>query len=61
VTWNVENVALTGTYSAPSMAETGSSVNISAVGTSDSLSYYWAENGTSTWIAEQVAPPGSVR
>jgi hypothetical protein len=43
------------------MAETGSSVNISAVGTSDSLSYYWAENGTSTWIAEQVAPPGSVR
>jgi hypothetical protein len=61
VTWNVENVALTGTYSAPSMAETGSSVNISAVGTSDSLSYYWAQNGTSTWIAEQVAPPGSVR
>jgi hypothetical protein len=43
VTCNVENVALTGTYSAPSMAETGSSVNISAVGTSDSLCFYWAE------------------
>jgi hypothetical protein len=61
VTWNVENVALSGTSSAPSMAETGSSVNISAVGSGDRLNFYWAENGTDNWITEQVAPPGSVR
>jgi hypothetical protein len=35
--------------------------NISAVGTSDSLNFYCTENGTDTWTAEQVAPPGSVR
>jgi len=27
----------------------------------DSLKFYWAFNGTNTWHAETVAPPGSVR
>jgi hypothetical protein len=34
--------------------------NITAAGTKGRLKYYWAINGTTTWHAEQVAPPGSL-
>jgi hypothetical protein len=60
--WHAKTVAgKSTTYSAPSIAETSSSANITAVGSSDSLMFYWAANTSSTWQAEQVAPAGSVR
>jgi hypothetical protein len=45
----------------PSIAETSTSASITAVGASDSLKFYQAADGTSTWQTEQVAPAGSVR
>jgi len=43
------------------MTVNGNNVNIAAMGPNHKLKLYWAVNGTPTWHAEQVAPPGSVR
>jgi hypothetical protein len=42
------------TYSALSMTTDGNSVNVTARGTGQSLWFYWAVNGSSTWHPEQV-------
>jgi hypothetical protein len=42
----------------PSIAATSTSINITAGGGYNSLMFYWAANGTTTWHAEQVAPGG---
>jgi hypothetical protein len=50
-----EQIVGTGTtYSAPSMTTDGNNVNITATGTGQSLWFYWAVNGSSTWHPEQV-------
>ena len=43
------------TYSAPSVAANGGGVNIVTEGPGNSLEFYWAMNGTSTWHPETVA------
>jgi len=43
----------------PAMTVNHGSVNIAVQGPHDSLRFYWAVNGTSTWHAETVAGPGS--
>jgi hypothetical protein len=49
--------AMAGTT--PSMITNGNSVNIAIQGPNDSLDFYWAVNGSSTWHAEQVAGTGT--
>jgi hypothetical protein len=60
-TWHPETVAgRNTTYSVPSMTNDGNSVNITAVGPSNSLRFFWAVNGSNTWHPETVAPRGSM-
>jgi hypothetical protein len=47
------------TFSAPSQAVNGSSVNIVAEGTSGSLDFYWAANGSAAWTREVIAGAGA--
>jgi hypothetical protein len=49
------------TYSAPAMNAADDDTDLAAVGHGNSLKFYWELNGTTTWHAEQVAKPGSVR
>jgi hypothetical protein len=42
------------------MTVNGNAVNISTVGTSSQLKFFWAINGTATWHPETVAGRGSV-
>jgi hypothetical protein len=54
-------VAGTGTaFSAPSMTADDTDIDIAAEGVSNSLDFYWAANGSGTWLPEQVAPAGTV-
>jgi hypothetical protein len=43
----------------PSMTANHNFVNIAIQGPRNSLKFYWAVNGTTTWHAETVAGPGS--
>ena len=43
----------------PAMTVNHGSVNIAVQGPNDSLLFYWAVNGTSTWHAETVAAPAA--
>src|SRR5580698_10162455 len=43
----------------PSMTANHNSANIAVKGPGDSLRFYWAANGSSTWGPETVAGPGS--
>jgi hypothetical protein len=43
------------TYSAPSMIVQGGDVDISAMGASDSLDFYWSITGSNSWTPETVA------
>src|SRR5580698_222856 len=43
----------------PSMITTANTIDIAVQGPNDSLVFYWAYDGTSTWTAETVAGPGT--
>ena len=43
----------------PSMNVDGNDVNIAVQGPDNSLLFYWAVTGTTTWNPETVAGPGS--
>ena len=43
----------------PSIGESGSSADIAVQGPDNSLKFYWAANGTTTWHAETVAGAGT--
>jgi hypothetical protein len=45
--------------STPSMTANHGAVNIAFLGPHNSLLFYWAANGSSTWHTETVAGPGS--
>jgi hypothetical protein len=58
--WNAETAASSWTtYSAPSLAQDGTAVIISAQGPSDSLAFYWATSLTAAWNPEIVAGAGT--
>jgi hypothetical protein len=61
-TWTAQTVAGPGssfpadlTYSDPSIAVTSTGVDIAAEGPNNTLRFYWAANGSTTWHAQTVA------
>jgi hypothetical protein len=51
--------ASTGPYTGPSIVVNGGITDIAVQGPNDSLKFYWADDGSSTWTAETVAGSGT--